>query len=518
MDDKGWIGIGGRVALSAAYCAAYWVLWHASFTQWFLPAGLRVAALLLLPYRLWPYLFFGDAAALLMMRVPKAEEYSTAWAYLSPIILMPSIAIVVALIRNRIKGIQDHAKWLPLNALLIAVSGSISNMAVNYFLSGPALTVGFFERLLRVSVGYYLGILIFVLPCMLWLLKEERHFSPKNLLRDSIFSGVVIAIMFCVIILSESISLPIRQGMLMLMILPAAGLTFLHGWRGAAIGIIIVNLAIAQTLPYTNVPGTYDASVFLAQLALMLTANILLVLGSKISILFENARQLGVSEKQALELARSSVLSGEHNLRDKVLYMAQMQVCMDDQRKQLVEVLKENEQYSAAMLLNSKAVEHMQWFEGQSAALYPMHIEERGLYAVIYPESFTEVWAGNAEVNYALMRGQPRTLTVDLQLVAYRCICNAFALLSECAPQTYRVKLRVWQRRNRRGITIKMTALSSQMPQVSRASTLAQLDLERRVKAYGGAMRRSHKHGVHILLWEPVDTDPRPEDMPLPAG
>ena len=145
MDDKGWIGIGGRLALGATYCAAYWVLWHASFTQWFLPAGLRVAALLFLPYRLWPYLFFGDAAALLMMRVPKAEEYSTAWAYLSPIILMPSIAIVVALIRNRIKGIQDHAKWLPLNALLIAVSGSISNMAVNYFLSGPALTVGFLK-------------------------------------------------------------------------------------------------------------------------------------------------------------------------------------------------------------------------------------------------------------------------------------------------------------------------------------------------------------------------------------
>ncbi len=304
----------------------------------------------------------------------------------------------------------------------------------------------------------------------------------------------------------------------MLMIIPAVALTLLHGWRGAAIGIVFVNIAIGQTLTYTGLQAARDQTVFATQLALAIPATILLLLGAKISHLFEHSRQLGISEKQALELARSSVLSGEHNLRDKVLYMAQMQVCMDDQRKQLVEVLKENGQYSAAMLLNSKAVEHMQWFEGQSAALYPMHIEERGLYAVIYPESFTEVWAGNAEVNYALMRGQPRTLTVDLQLVAYRCICNAFALLSECAPQNYRVKLRVWQRRNRRGITIKMTALPSQMPQVSRASTLAQLDLERRVKAYGGAMRRRPRHGVHILLWEPVDTDPRPEDMPLPAG
>lgn len=169
------------------------------------------------------------------------------------------------------------------------------------------------------------------------------------------------------------------------------------------------------------------------------------------------------------------------------------------------------------MLLNSKAVEHMQWFESQSAALYPLHIEERGLYAVIHPESFTDFWAGAAEVQYAQMRGQPRTLTVDLQLAAYRCICNAFALLSDCAPEAYRVTLRVWRRGGRRGISIKMTATPTQPPQISRASTVAEVDLGRRVKAYGGALRRRPAHGVHILLWEPADTDPKTQDLPLPA-
>ncbi len=303
----------------------------------------------------------------------------------------------------------------------------------------------------------------------------------------------------------------------MLMIVPAVGLTFLHGWRGAAIGIIFVNVAIAQTLTYTGLQAARDEIVLSAQLALTISATALLLLGDKISHLFEHARQLGISEKQALELAQSSFLSNERNLREKVLYMAQMQVCMDDQRKHLVEMLKAHEQYSAAMLLNSKAVEHMQWFESQSAALYPLHIEERGLYAVIHPESFTDFWAGTADVHYAQMRGQPRTLTVDLQLAAYRCICNAFALLSDCAPEAYRVTLRVWQRGGRRGISIKMTATPGQPPQISRASTVAEVDLGRRVKAYGGALRRRPEHGVHILLWEPADTDPQAQDLPLPA-
>ncbi|MFZ2753116.1 MAG: MASE1 domain-containing protein [Lysobacteraceae bacterium] len=514
MRSEDWRNIVKGLALSSAYCAAYWMLWNASFDQWFLPAGLRVATCMFMPYRLWPHLFIGDAAALLLMRVPKAEQYSATWAYLSPFLLMPSISAVVALMRRRFNSIHSQATWLPLNALLISAFGAIVNLAVNHFLSGPALTTGIFERFLTVSLGYYLGILILILPCMLCLLRGQQFFSPRSLFRDSIIAGAGMAIAFSIIVSSESIASPLRQAMLMLMILPAAGLTFLHGWRGAAIGIIMVNLAIAQTLPYTGRPGTYDATVFLAQLALVLVATVLLALGSKI----EQAHQLSLAEKHALDLARSSFLSSERNLREKVLYMAQMQVRMDEQRKSLVETLKANEQYSAAMLLNNKAVEHMQSFEGQAAALYPIHIEERGLYAVIYPESFTDIWAGDAEVNYALMRGQPRTLTVDLQLTAYRCICNAFALLSECAPDAYALKLRVWRRRNRRGISIKMTAMPTQPHHVSRASALAESDLERRVKAYGGAMRRRPVHSVRILLWEAADTDVRPQDSVVNAG
>lgn len=516
MDDKRWNGMAKGLVLGAAYCGAYLVLRYLSFDQWFLPAGLRAAALLLLPYRFWPYVFVGDTAALLTLRVPKAEQYSEMWAYLSPFLLIASISLAPRLIRNRLDTLETISRWLPVVGLSIALWSSICNNALNYSLGGPTALItpqGF----VKYMIGDYLGILLITVPFLFFLRHKNSHESPKNLLRDALISIGVIAILFLTITLKKWIEPSLQQALLMLMMLPAIGLTLLHGWRGAAIGIVSANVAIAQTLTYTDIQGAHDQTVFFPQLALAIAASTLLLLGEKISDLFEHARQLGISEKQALELAQSSFLSNERNLREKVLYMAQMQVCMDDQRKHLVEMLKTHEQYSAAMLLNSKAVEHMQWFESQSAALYPLHIEERGLYAVIHPESFTDFWAGAAEVNYAQMRGQPRTLTVDLQLAAYRCICNGFALLSDCAPEAYRVKLRVWRRGSRRGISIKMTATPTQPPQISRASTVAEVDLGRRVKAYGGALRRRPVHGVHILLWEPADADPQLQDVPLPA-
>ncbi len=516
MDDKRWNDMAKGLALGAAYCGAYLVLRYLSFDQWFLPAGLRAVALLLLPYRYWPYVFVGDTAALLTLRVPKAEQYSEIWAYLSPFLLIAMISAVPRFIRNRLNTPEAISRWLPLVGLSMAVWSSICNNLLNYFLDGPTTQITP-QDFLRYVTGDYLGILLIAVPVLFFARRKSDQEAPKNLVRDMLISVGFIVMLFSAISLKEWIDPSLQQALLMLMIVPAIGLTLLHGWRGAAIGVVIANVAIAQTLTYTGIPETYDSTVFLPQLALAIAASTLLLLGEKISHSFERARQLGILEKQALELAQSSFMSNERNLREKVLYMAQMQVCMDDQRKHLVDTLKAHEQYSAAMLLNSRAVEHMQWFESQSAALYPLHIEERGLYAVIHPESFTDFWAGKAEVHYAQMRGQPRTLTVDLQLAAYRCICNAFALLSDCAPEAYRVTLRVWRRGGRRGISIKMTATPSQPPQISRASTVAEVDLGRRVKAYGGALRRRPAHGVHILLWEPADTDPQAQDLPLPA-
>lgn len=509
MEGNRWAGIGKGILLAAVYCAAYKLLWNASFTQWFLPAGLRVAALLFLPYRMWPFIFIGDAAGLLMLRIPKAEDYSLQWAYLSPLLLAPGVALAVFEVRRRLPTTEKTVRWLPIAILAISVWGIVCNLLANFFLSGPPLNNDLLDRLIRGSVGCFLGTLLFVLPVLLWQKQNAKSAHRSHFVRDAVIATGAITGVFVTLYLTRDSHSDLRQSLLFLMLIPAAALTYLHGWRGAAVSLIVANFGIAQTLPYTGIPGTYDGDVFLAQAALVILGSVFLILGDMISHLYERARQLGISEQRAQAMTRSSLLVGEGNLREQVLYMAQMHVYMDDQRKQLVELLKSQGKFTEAMLLNSAAVEHMQSFESRATAIYPLGIEELGLYKVIFPETFTDFWAGDAEVLYLHAVGVPRILSVELQLTAYRCICNAFTVLAQNSPYRYIVKLKTWRRGRYQGIVFKIAALSNQPPQLTQSGAMAEVDLERRVKAFGGTLGRRRLHRVHVLLWE-LATHPAP--------
>lgn len=505
MEDAKWSDTAKGLVLSAVYCASFLGTWCLSFDQWYLPAGIRAASLLLMPYRYWPYLFAGDAAALLVIRTPKAEQYSAPWAYLSPFLLMPMVASLALLLRSKLKTVQDKTRALPLAALSIALWASVANMALNYFLQGPVASVSF-TKLYRFAIGDYLGILMVVLPILLLLGRNNEQITPRHAIRDTLAAGAAILAIYCFAAI-PALESAFHQGLLMLMILPVVGLTFRHGWRGAAIGILAVNLVTALKIPYMNSPGTHDAEIFVTQQALAVAATGLLMLGTVISDLFDRARSSGVAEKEALLLAQNSFLSSESRLRDQVIYMAQMQLRLDDYRDELVEWLKQHRHFEAAMDLNSSGVAHARLFDQQALALYPMRIEAQGLYAVLNAEAFTEFWANETTVRYQL-RGQPKRLTVDLQLAAYRCVCNAFALLSECDPEQYTVKTRVWRFRGKRGIALFVIAKSAAELQHSQTGLLAAMELEGRVKAHGGAVRRRHANRISMLLSEPVDAEP----------
>lgn len=513
MEDSRWNSLAKGLALSTAYCTTYLAAWYLSFDQWFLPAGLRVACLLLLPYRYWPYMFAGDAGAMLTLRAPKADDYGEAWAYLSPFLPLPMMSLVALCLRRYIKTIKQHTRWLPLTALLLAASAALSNLTVNYVLSGPEAP-DVFDSFLRFSTGQYLGILMSIPLLLAWLHRRQNQFPLKPLVQDSCIAIVMIGLMYSLVVWTPNVQDAYRQLMLMLMLLPAAFLAFLHGWRGASIGVVIVNLTISQTLTYTGLPGTHDDIIFIVQQALAIAAAIMLLFGSKITEHYEEAREAGVAESEALVLAHKSFLSTEHVLREQMLYMAQLQMLFDDERKDTVEWIKAQGYSQMAMDLNARGVMHRRLFNVRAPALYPIRIERDGLFAVIYSPKFTEFWAANAEVDYRL-KGQSRDLTVDLQLAAYRCICHAMALLAESAPESYRIGIRIWHGSRRRGIALYVAAVPTQPLHVTQAGVTAAAMLNARVLAQRGIVRRD-AHRVRVLLSEPLDAVTTPLD-PVPV-
>ncbi|MBV6776895.1 MASE1 domain-containing protein [Xanthomonas euvesicatoria] len=139
----GWKKINAAQGLLTAilYCCSFYIAWHASFDQWYLPAGLRIAALLCLPRRLLPWMLLADVSSLLILRVPaiKALGVDPVWAYCSPWVLTTLIAAVPLAIRARLKR-RRLETWLVPALLATAVWGAACTIGVNIVLDGPAST------------------------------------------------------------------------------------------------------------------------------------------------------------------------------------------------------------------------------------------------------------------------------------------------------------------------------------------------------------------------------------------
>ncbi len=488
-EDKGSTFAKG-IALAVAYGVAYLALRHISFNQWFLPAGLRMACLLFMPYRYWPYVFLGEAGAALSQKIKMVEDYGPLWVYMSSFLLSPLSSLAPLLVRKKFKSHDAIARWLPLIALPVAFWSSISKMSLNYFLNGPVSLVTF-ENFTRYVVGDFLGMLMVILPFLLLSGSKVDSVAHKRNLQSAVIAGIVTSGLFCLLRFHPDLQGSIRQLLLLMMIAPAVFLTFLYGWNGAAIGVIAVNFGIAMTLEYTGLPGAYDGIAFSVQLGLALAAVAFLLLGSRITAHYEQARQSGLAEEDALKLARTHLLTNEPILRDQLICMARLQVMMDEERDQLAKDMRANGKHREALELNNQGMLHRQIFEEQALALYPIGIERYGLFAVIDSSAFRESRASGLDVAMRFGRNDPQTLSEDLQVLAYRCLCHAIDQLSDWGPRRYRLNLRVWHGRARRGIYVSTSVDVDAPLQHTSFGEGASLMLDARMQIHGGILRRA---------------------------
>jgi hypothetical protein len=491
------------VLIGIIYCLAYLAGWFHSLDQWFLPAGVRTAALLLAPYRYWPYLLVGDCTALLLMRVPGASGERTTWAYVSSALLPLSIVIVVAGLRAKFNSLEDKAKWLPLIAATIAIMASFSNSLINLLLGGPPPETEL-EIFYRRCVGQFLAIISITSFAMLWLNRHDQNQKPKHFWRDALLSGAALALIFCLIVIPEKIGDYLRIGIMLMMLLPIIFMTFRHGWRGAALGLAVTCFAVARTLYYLNTEGAYDAPVFIMQHTLVIASFGLLALGHVISSQYATARMLGISEKEAIQASRTSFLVAEPILRDKALTMEQMQLRIDSERKRVADYLKSIGDFEGALLLNNEAVEHNSRFGAYVTDIYPLRLEQQGLNAVLNSKEFSDARGNGAHV-LPLLGSNPTHLSLELQLVAYRCAGSAIDVLSELEPRAYVIKTRVRKGTHGRGIALIVTARDPTQSQSTTKSAKAAIELTARVKAHGGIVKRRHAHRISLWLAESIE-------------
>ncbi|QDI02601.1 histidine kinase [Xanthomonas cerealis pv. cerealis] len=489
----------GGLLLSASYCLVYLSAWHWSLDQWFLPAGLRAATLLFLPFRLWPYLLIGDAAALLALRTPmvSAEGANPLWAYASPFLLMPVFALLPFWYRRRFTDLQASQERLLLVVLAMAMWGVLANKALNWMLGGPAAYINL-ENALKFWIGNYLGILVFVLPALLWVRREFAFFLPRRLQKDALVAALCIALLF-VLAMSSAGGL-VRQFLLVMMIVPGFWLTLSHDWRGAAIGIVMADIAVAMSLPRSNYEGAFDLDTFYVQMMVAFGAMTLFALGTRLSGALDQVRRVGHAEQQALQVAQASYMSAERTLRNRVIEYTDIHTHLNKLRRDIASSLKERGHYAAAMEMNRTGVIQAQLMDDYVAALYPLDIETNGLYGALSSVAFANACDTEVEVR---LRGESRQLSMGLQLAAYRCVLNAMELLPR--GSRHLITARVWKRRGRRGLVVTIAADPTLL--LSRSAAGKRVDeieweLVSRLKAHDGTCRRRHELKISFLVSE----------------
>ncbi|MBB3832601.1 glucose-6-phosphate-specific signal transduction histidine kinase [Xanthomonas arboricola] len=481
--------------ISVCYGLTFVMLWFFSIDQWYLPVGLRVVTLLFRPYREWPFLLAGDAAAMLWLRVPLSQRqgYDLIWAYVSPFLHAPMLAYIIWLARQYSRELICQSRLLIPFAIFLAFCNSLWSVIINAVLDGPS-TAHLGGFLLRYGVGGYCGVLMFLLPVMLWSPKRSQSIR-LDLPRDLGLSVVAIVALFYMRYYVHTV--PSRNALMVALMVPAVFLTRRHGGLGTALGTLLASVALAISIPSVYQVGFYDENLFVVQVAHVVVSTVLFVFGLRITKPFKRFDTIRNIREEAQRTVRDSYLSAERMLRNQVVEYSDVNVQINRMRKDIVADLRARGHHAAAMEITRVAVIESQLLQEYVANLYPLEIETHGLFRSLRSPALARF--KSTEFEY-LLQGDCRQLSLGLQLAAYRCTLSAIELLPNA--NKHFIQARAWRGRGWQGVAIRVCADTSLVESVRRDSPEAEAEFRARLKSHGGRFRRRHALVLTFLVAE----------------
>ncbi|MBA0394219.1 hypothetical protein D7U98_02200 [Stenotrophomonas maltophilia] len=488
------------LALAVLYAIACWATRQLSLDQFYLPAGVRVAAVLLCPPRLWPYLLLGEYAYFAQMRLPMIEKYGVAWAALASALLMPAVMLITHWARRFLAN-SVTSRLLAI-AFLSSIVVTLLNVSLSQLLwpTPPAdSALAFLSRAVRFSVGDFIAILTVTPLALLWAMRNtEPHWK-------TIFTGPTAVALLLMTLLGVTASLiptearTLRTSLQLLMGLPAIALTCLHGWRGAAIGVPALNLIIGLTTPKPYA-AAFDASTFTTQQIMAITGVALLLLGSRISHYHRRYQLREVGEKNAINLARSSHLASESDLRERAIHLRKLGDGIDLSLSEVINWLNSHGHSAIASSLTHTANVHSRLFREQASLVYPTALEQLGLYVALQAGGVRSAWMNTHRVAEPRLAGDPCQLSLDLQLTAYRTLIDAVSLLLKSESGQVIVRARCINAGQQRGIVMTASLLDRHRALSATTSSLVRERLAGRALAFGGSVHCRQSRIVMVLV------------------
>lgn len=256
----------GYSLLGLVYACSYNLGWIASTNfelipnkvSWYLPAGIKIAFLLLSPLKAWPFLFVIERLGYVLMFGPEGwyvrAEFNTAtplWWFMS-FFLAPLLSFLpVWLFRRSVKppylDTTRSVGWLLVALVSITAMNGIVYTLRRAIDSGDYLDLG--NVILQFAVGDLVGIFaVFPVLMLLWARARNCLALPvATLLWIGAFWLAVIILYW----LASSAGMELRYAVQVGSLLPAMYIAYRFGWQGALVTITAIT-ALGYTTALLN--------------------------------------------------------------------------------------------------------------------------------------------------------------------------------------------------------------------------------------------------------------------------
>ena len=527
--ERAWVR---HVAVLIGYGVVYLSVRIFVFTEWQITAGLRLAVLLLLPYRYWPALIAAESVYYFVVGYVCSSVWGAAWGVSCAISPIVYVVPVVYWVRKHLPpitrdAVHIHAGRLLGCALLASVAVTLrdtfmlqlvknlpSSYDTSYAIWGPRYFVGSFLGTLTVTP--------LVLLCYQKLVTKHRSelqasIENSRLLFESLCFGFPVLVFLLWIGYSAQPSAPTREMAQVAMFLPVVWLALRHGWPGAVVGGTAASCAVMCLMP---MPIAWDPATMRAEAILSFAISTMLMMGARIESFDRRVEQERMDVRMALAMAQRNIYLGEMQLR---------------MTSQALEQVKENVQAGFAMMMGR--LRHLQpaiddrgyqrhaliaqdQLNRLADSLYPVALRESGLPGALREGGMPQMLS-EAGLTYACdLRGPVSKLSNTLRTTIYRIIWEAIA--DACMKKNVsdiRIQIRVIERRQRIAalIVVRFRASVPQLafidwnelvPRLIRGSSGLGLRAVRdRAAAFEGRTRSRSMplgHQVSVLLLDPI--------------
>ncbi len=283
-----------RPLAATVFAAIYvWLLFPIARFYWFVPAGLRFAALALLPRRYWLWILGGEFYARIFVAVVAWNQGNSLmdllWCVAGPaalaIIFFAPLASVPGSMLMRWRSSSGAMAnmlstpggmgWMLFACLICAAGETIANLLIVYVINIENPGMGIVRFTLGKLTGDYMGVIALAPALFAILLARDSSRAYANWRKETLLLLAFAAAY--VVVMRTEVDDAVYDYMRILILIPTFVFAIRHGWRAAALALALSSWLVTL-LPALHAPDPYR-NLF-TQMLLALFGSVSLLLGA----------------------------------------------------------------------------------------------------------------------------------------------------------------------------------------------------------------------------------------------